>query len=110
MAYSELRAKINMSSSNMQMRDPIIYRILDKKHHRTGEKWKIYPMYDWTHGQSDYIEKISHSLCTLEFEVHRELYGWFLDQIFKPKSFLESAKAELEKIKRNTNNIIFSIF
>ena len=81
-----LRAKVNMSSSNMQMRDPIIYRILDKKHHRTGERWKIYPMYDWTHGQSDYIEKISHSLCTLEFEVHRELYNWFLDQIFKSKS------------------------
>ena len=80
-----LRAKINMASVNMHMRDPIIYRILKKPHHRTGKKWIIYPMYDWTHGQSDYIEKISHSLCTLEFEVHRELYDWFLDQIAETK-------------------------
>ena len=76
-----LRAKINMLSPNMLMRDPIIYRVLRKSHHRTGTTWNIYPMYDWTHGESDYIEQISHSLCTLEFKSHRELYDWFLDQI-----------------------------
>lgn len=77
-----LRAKIDMASSNMLMRDPIMYRILHKHHHRTGDNWKIYPMYDWAHGESDYIEQISHSLCTLEFLMHRELYDWFLDQIY----------------------------
>ena len=76
-----LRAKINMSSPNMLMRDPVIYRVMSSSHHRTGESWKIYPMYDWTHGESDYIEQVSHSLCTLEFEPHRELYDWFLDSI-----------------------------
>ena len=76
-----LRAKIDMASPNMLMRDPVIYRVMETKHHRTGEKWKIYPMYDWTHGESDYIEQVSHSLCTLEFEPHRELYDWFLDAI-----------------------------
>ena len=73
-----LRAKINMNSPNMLLRDPIIYRVLDKPHHRTGNKWCIYPMYDWTHGQSDYLEQITHSLCTLEFKPHRDLYDWFL--------------------------------
>jgi glutaminyl-tRNA synthetase len=77
-----LRAKIDMKSKNMLMRDPIMYRILHKHHHRTGDKWCIYPMYDWAHGQSDYIEQISHSFCTLEFLPHRELYDWFLDQIY----------------------------
>jgi len=77
-----LRAKIDMSSSNMLMRDPVMYRILKRAHHRTGEDWKIYPMYDWTHGESDYIEQISHSLCTLEFKHHRELYDWFLDRVY----------------------------
>lgn len=77
-----LRAKIDMTSSNMLMRDPIMYRILHKHHHRTGDAWKIYPMYDWAHGESDYIETISHSFCTLEFLMHRELYDWFLDQIY----------------------------
>lgn len=76
-----LRAKVDMSSTNMLMRDPILYRILKKEHHRTGNDWCIYPMYDWTHGESDYIEQISHSICTLEFKSHRELYDWFLDQI-----------------------------
>lgn len=78
-----LRAKIDMNSSNMLMRDPIIYRIMHKPHHRTEDKWCIYPMYDWAHGQSDYIEQITHSLCTLEFVMHRELYDWFLDQLMK---------------------------
>ena len=76
-----LRAKIDMNSPNMHMRDPIMYRIMKKHHHRTGDKWCIYPMYDYAHGQSDYIEGITHSICTLEFEVHRPLYDWFLDQI-----------------------------
>ena len=77
-----LRAKIDMSSSNMLMRDPIMYRILHKAHHRTNTDWCIYPMYDWTHGESDYIEQVSHSFCTLEFAMHRELYNWFLDQVY----------------------------
>lgn len=76
-----LRAKIDMQHPNMLMRDPLIYRILKKHHHRTANDWCIYPMYDWTHGESDYIEQISHSLCSLEFKPHRELYDWFLDQV-----------------------------
>ncbi len=76
-----LRAKIDMQHPNMLMRDPIMYRILKKHHHRTANNWCIYPMYDWTHGESDYIEQISHSLCSLEFKPHRELYDWFLDQV-----------------------------
>ena len=79
-----LRAKIDMQHPNMLMRDPIMYRILKKHHHRTGNDWCIYPMYDWTHGESDYIEQISHSLCSLEFKPHRELYDWFLDQVIDP--------------------------
>lgn len=78
-----LRAKIDMNSPNMHMRDPIMYRIIKKSHDRTGDKWCIYPMYDYAHGQSDYLEGITHSICTLEFEVHRPLYDWFLDQIDK---------------------------
>ncbi|MCQ4034184.1 glutamine--tRNA ligase/YqeY domain fusion protein [Kaistella montana] len=77
-----LRAKIDMKSPNMNMRDPVMYRILKRPHHRTGDKWKIYPMYDWAHGESDYIEQISHSLCSLEFENHRPLYDWYLDQVY----------------------------
>ncbi len=77
-----LRAKIDMNSPNMLMRDPIMYRVLFKTHHRTGDDWCIYPMYDWTHGESDYIEQISHSLCSLEFKPHRELYNWFRDHVY----------------------------
>ena len=77
-----LRAKINMASPNMHMRDPIMYRILKREHHRTGNQWCIYPMYDYAHGQSDYLEGITHSICTLEFEVHRPLYEWFLDHVY----------------------------
>jgi len=77
-----LRAKISMGANNMLMRDPIIYRIMHAHHHRTGNDWCIYPMYDWAHGESDYLEQISHSFCTLEFLPHRELYDWFLNQIF----------------------------
>ncbi|MEZ7498416.1 glutamine--tRNA ligase/YqeY domain fusion protein [Flavobacterium sp. Arc3] len=76
-----LRAKIDMSSKNMLMRDPLMYRVLHRHHHRTGNDWKIYPMYDFAHGESDYVEQVSHSICTLEFVMHRELYDWFLDQI-----------------------------
>lgn len=76
-----LRARIDMSSPNMHMRDPILYRIMKTPHHRTGDKWCIYPMYDFAHGQCDYWEGITHSICTLEFEVHRPLYDWFVDQL-----------------------------
>lgn len=76
-----LRAKIDMSSPNLNMRDPVIYRILHKSHHRTGSNWCIYPTYDWAHGQSDSIENITHSICTLEFEDHRPLYDWFIEQL-----------------------------
>jgi glutaminyl-tRNA synthetase len=76
-----LRAKIDMSSPNMHMRDPVMYRVLHEPHHRTGDQWKIYPMYDWAHGLEDSIEGVTHSLCTLEFEIHRPLYDWFLDQL-----------------------------
>jgi glutaminyl-tRNA synthetase len=77
-----LRAKISMNANNMLMRDPIMYRILHAHHHRTGNDWRIYPMYDWAHGESDYLEQISHSFCTLEFLPHRELYDWFLNQVY----------------------------
>ena len=82
-----LRAKIDMASPNFNMRDPVMYRILHAEHHRTGNKWCIYPMYDWAHGQCDSIEKITHSICTLEFEDHRPLYDWFVEQlgIFHPQ-------------------------
>lgn len=82
-----VRAKLDLANPNMQLRDPIMYRILLADHHRTGDKWKIYPIYDWAHGQSDAIEGITHSLCSLEFEVHRPLYDWYLDQVedFDPR-------------------------
>ena len=76
-----LRAKIDMASPNLNMRDPVIYRVLNASHHRTGDDWLIYPMYDFTHGQSDSIEGVTHSICTLEFEAHRPLYDWFLDEL-----------------------------
>ena len=76
-----LRAKIDMTDPNLLMRDPLMYRILKKSHHRTGDDWCIYPMYDWTHGESDYIEQVSHSLCSLEFKPHRKLYNWFRDVV-----------------------------
>lgn len=82
-----LRARIDMTSPNMHMRDPIIYRILHHPHHRTGTAWKVYPMYDFAHGQSDYLEGITHSICTLEFEVHRPLYDWFVDQLKSEDSY-----------------------
>jgi glutaminyl-tRNA synthetase len=78
-----LRAKIAMENPNMLLRDPLMYRIMFKEHHRTGNDWCIYPMYDWTHGESDYIEQVSHSLCSLEFKPHRELYDWFRDNVYE---------------------------
>ena len=91
-----LRAKIDMASPNLNMRDPVMYRILHKSHHRTGNKWCIYPMYDWAHGQSDSIERITHSLCTLEFENHRPLYDWFIKEleIYAPQQ-IEFARLNL---------------
>jgi len=93
-----LRAKIDMASSNMHFRDPIIYRILKAKHVRTGDKWKVYPMYDFAHGQCDYWEGITHSICTLEFEVHRPLYNWFIDNLkdgeYRPRQ-IEFARLNL---------------
>jgi len=93
-----LRAKIGMASPNMHMRDPVLYRILFATHHRTGDKWCIYPMYDYAHGQSDYIEGITHSICTLEFEVHRPLYDWFLDQIVQDKSGYRPRQIEFARL------------
>ena len=91
-----LRAKIDMASANLNMRDPVIYRVLNAAHHRTGDEWPIYPMYDFTHGQSDSIEGVTHSICTLEFEAHRPLYDWFLDEleIYHPQQ-IEFARLNL---------------
>jgi glutaminyl-tRNA synthetase len=100
-----LRAKIDMTSPNMLMRDPIMYRILKKDHHRTGSDWCIYPMYDWTHGESDYLEEISHSFCTLEFKPHRELYDWFLDQVYDSKDIRPKQR---EFARRNLSYTIMS--
>jgi len=97
-----LRAKIDMASPNLNLRDPVIYRILHATHHRTGDKWCIYPMYDWAHGLEDSIEGITHSLCTLEFENHRPLYDWFLDQlnIYHPR--------QIEFARLNLTNTVMS--
>lgn len=95
-----LRAKIDMADPNMLMRDPLMYRILHKDHHRTGDTWCIYPMYDWTHGECDYIEQISHSLCSLEFKPHRKLYDWFLDQVYSGKD-LRTKQREFARLNLN---------
>jgi glutaminyl-tRNA synthetase len=100
-----LRAKIDMASSNMIMRDPVMYRSLHKKHHRTGDDWKIYPMYDWAHGESDFIESVSHSFCTLEFLPHRELYNWFISKISSEKDFIPKQR---EFARRNLSHTIVS--
>lgn len=100
-----LRAKIDMTHNNMLMRDPIMYRILKKHHHRTGNDWCIYPMYDWAHGESDYLEQISHSFCTLEFLPHRELYDWFLDQIYDDKKVRPKQR---EFARRNLSHTVVS--
>jgi glutaminyl-tRNA synthetase len=103
-----LRARIDMASPNMHMRDPIMYRIIHKSHHRTGDKWCIYPMYDFTHGQSDFIEGITHSICTLEFEVHRPLYNWFLDQILEGEPEPERRPRQIEFARLNLNYTVMS--
>lgn len=100
-----LRAKIDMSSPNMLMRDPIMYRVVNANHHRTGDKWHIYPMYDWAHGESDYVEQITHSLCTLEFLPHRELYDWFLDQIIEEGKIRPKQR---EFARRNLSHTVVS--
>ncbi|MEM6766384.1 MAG: glutamine--tRNA ligase/YqeY domain fusion protein [Bacteroidota bacterium] len=99
-----LRAKIDMANPNMQLRDPIMYRILHHEHHRTGNDWFIYPMYDWAHGQSDALEGITHSICTLEFEVHRPLYDWYLDQL---PDFIPRPK-QIEFARLNLNYTVMS--
>ena len=103
-----LRAKIDMSHSNMLMRDPIIYRVLKKTHHRTSDDWNIYPMYDWAHGQCDYIEQVSHSLCSLEFKPHRELYDWFLNALKKTENDLEIQPKQREFARLNLSYTIMS--
>lgn len=100
-----LRAKISMGANNMLMRDPIIYRIMHAHHHRTGNDWCIYPMYDWAHGESDYLEQISHSFCTLEFLPHRELYDWFLNQIYDPTNVRPKQR---EFARRNLSHTVVS--
>ncbi len=100
-----LRAKIDMASPNMHMRDPILYRIIHAHHHRTGDSWCIYPMYDWAHGESDYLEQVSHSFCTLEFKAHRELYDWYLDQIIDPKKLRPKQR---EFARRNLSFTVMS--
>ncbi|WP_010136983.1 glutamine--tRNA ligase/YqeY domain fusion protein [Ochrovirga pacifica] len=100
-----LRAKIDMAHNNMHMRDPIMYRILKKAHHRTGNDWVIYPMYDWTHGESDYLEQITHSLCTLEFKSHRDLYEWYLEQVYNQKNIKPKQR---EFARRNISYTVMS--
>ncbi len=100
-----LRAKIDMASPNMLMRDPIMYRILHRAHHRTNTDWCIYPMYDWTHGESDYIEQVSHSLCTLEFASHRPVYDWFLDQVVEQGKIRPKQR---EFARRNLSHTVVS--
>ena len=100
-----LRAKIDMKHVNMHMRDPIMYRILKRHHHRTGNDWCIYPMYDWTHGESDYLEQISHSICTLEFKSHRDLYDWYIDQVYDPSKLRPKQR---EFARRNLSYTVMS--
>ena len=100
-----LRAKIDMAHTNMHMRDPIMYRIMKKTHHRTGDDWCIYPMYDWTHGESDYLEQISHSICTLEFKSHRDLYNWYIDQVYSGKDLRPKQR---EFARRNLSYTVMS--
>ncbi|WP_424492796.1 glutamine--tRNA ligase/YqeY domain fusion protein [Salinimicrobium sp. GXAS 041] len=100
-----LRAKIDMASKNMLMRDPVMYRVLHRAHHRTGNDWMIYPLYDWAHGESDFIESVSHSFCTLEFLPHRELYNWFLEKVSKSDDFKPKQR---EFARRNLSHTIVS--
>lgn len=103
-----LRAKIDMSHSNMLMRDPVIYRVLNKPHHRTSDNWVIYPMYDWAHGQCDYIEQISHSLCSLEFKPHRDLYNWFIDSLSQAPTTFQIQPKQREFARLNISYTLMS--
>jgi glutaminyl-tRNA synthetase len=102
-----LRAKVDMASPNMQMRDPVMYRILKKEHHRTGNQWCIYPTYDYAHGQSDSIEKVTHSICTLEFEVHRPLYEWYIQQLgIFPSRQIEFSRLNLSYVVMSKRKLL----
>ncbi len=103
-----LRAKIDMASPNMHFRDPIIYRVVKTPHHRTGETWKAYPMYDFAHGQSDYFEGVTHSLCTLEFVPHRPLYDLFVDWVKEGKDLDDNRPHQYEFNKLNLNYTLMS--
>lgn len=103
-----LRAKIDMTSPNMHFRDPIIYRIIKTPHHRTGTKWNAYPMYDFAHGQSDYFEGVTHSICTLEFEVHRPLYSYFIDELKEGKDLNDNRPRQIEFNRLNLTYTVMS--
>lgn len=103
-----LRAKIDMANSNMHFRDPIIYRIINKEHHRTGNKWKVYPMYDFAHGQSDYFEGVTHSICTLEFVPHRPLYDYFIDELKDGKDLEDNRPHQFEFNRLNLTYTVMS--
>ncbi|OKZ23660.1 MAG: glutamine--tRNA ligase [Bacteroides sp. 43_108] len=103
-----LRAKIDMTSPNMHFRDPIIYRIIKTPHHRTGTKWNAYPMYDFAHGQSDYFEGVTHSICTLEFEVHRPLYNYFIDELKEGKDLNDNRPRQIEFNRLNLTYTVMS--
>ncbi len=103
-----LRAKIDMANPNMHFRDPIIYRILKTPHHRTGTKWQVYPMYDFAHGQSDFFEGVTHSICTLEFEVHRPLYNYFIDELKENKDLSDNRPRQIEFNRLNLTYTVMS--
>ena len=103
-----LRAKIDMANPNMHLRDPIIYRIINKEHHRTGSKWKVYPMYDFAHGQSDYFEGVTHSICTLEFVPHRPLYDYFIDELKEGKDLTDNRPRQYEFNRLNLTYTVMS--
>lgn len=104
-----LRSKIDMSHPNMHFRDPVIYRVIKHPHHRTGTKWKAYPMYDFTHGQCDYFENVTHSLCTLEFEVHRPLYDYFIDELKDTHLARENKEYRPQQIEFNRLNLTYTV-
>ena len=103
-----LRAKIDMANPNMHFRDPIIYRIINKEHHRTGSKWKVYPMYDFAHGQSDYFEGVTHSICTLEFVPHRPLYDYFIDELKEGNDLADNRPRQYEFNRLNLTYTVMS--
>ena len=104
-----LRSKIDMAHPNMHFRDPVIYRIIKHPHHRTGTKWKAYPMYDFAHGQCDYFERVTHSICTLEFEVHRPLYNYFIDELIDSSLSFEDKEYRPQQIEFNRLNLTYTV-